>query len=205
MKKLYTIAIGLLLTGASPIFAQQDTQARQVLDKTLTVFQQTEGISLTFGGTQEGTLIMQGTAFYLDCGGIKSWFDGKTQWSYVEENEEVTVSNPTPEELQGINPYAIITSYRQHYHYRYLGSQMQGGNTYYNIQLTPRTTGNNDIRSVQLRISSDYRPSAITVQLSNGESQQFIVRSYKTVKGMNTATFRFDSRKYPNAEIIDMR
>lgn len=204
MKKLYTLAMGLLLMGASPILAQQDTQARQVLDKTIDTFRQSDGISLTFGGSQEGTLIMQGTAFYLDCGGIKSWFDGKTQWSYVEENEEVTISTPTPEELQSVNPYAVITSYRQHYHYRYQGSQTKGGKTYYHIQLTPRT-GNNDIRSVQLRISSDYHPAAITIQLSNGESQQFIVRSYKTVKGMNTATFRFDSRKYPNAEIIDMR
>lgn len=204
MKKLNTLIMGMLLMGANPVLAQQDTQAQQVLDKTIDTFRQAEGVSLTFGGSQEGTLKMQGTAFYLDCGGIKSWFDGKTQWSYVEENEEVTVSTPTPEELQGVNPYTVITSYRRHYHYRYQGTQTQGGKTYYRIQLTP-LTGNNDISSVQLRISSDYRPESITVHLSNGKSQQFIVRSYKTAKGMDASTFRFDTRKYPNAEIIDMR
>ena len=204
-KKLYMLAIGLILTGIGQVFAQQDIKAREILDKTLAVFQQSKGVSLTFGGSQEGTLMLQGTCFYLDCGGVKSWFDGKTQWSYVGENEEVTISTPTPEELQSVNPYAILTSYRQHYNYQYKGVKNQGGKSNYEILLTPRTSGNHEISSVVLHISTAYQPADISVKQSNGEQQKFIIRSYKTVQGLTAASFRFDAKKYPNAEIIDMR
>lgn len=204
-KKLYMLAIGLILTGIGQVFAQQDIKAREILDKTLAAFQQSKGISLTFGGSQEGTLMLQGTSFYLDCGGVKSWFDGKTQWSYVEENEEVTVSTPTSEELQSINPYAILTSYREHYNYQYKGNKIQGGKTNHEILLTPRTANNQDISSVVLHISPAYQPTDISIKLSNGRQQKFIIHSYKTEQGLNAGNFRFDAKKYPNAEIIDMR
>lgn len=205
MKKLYTLIIGLFLLGASPAFAQQDPQAQQILDKTIETFRQTDAVSLTFGGSQEGKLILQGDCFYLDCGGIKSWFDGTTQWSYVEENEEVTVSAPTPEELQSVNPYAILQSYRLQYNYRYQGIRTEGGKKNHILLLTPRTANANDIASVWLHISTAYRPTSIRIQNSRGESRQFIIRSYQTVKGLDINSFRFDAKKYPHAEIIDMR
>ena len=200
----FFIMIGLLLMTITTS-AQQDSQAQQILENTITAFRKANSISLTFGGSQKGTLILQGACFYLDCDGIKSWFDGKTQWSYAQENEEVTISTPTIEELQSINPYSIITSYRQHYNYRYKGIIQQDGKQNYEILLTPRTSNNNNIVSVLLHISQTYRPVSITIQLSNGESQRFIIHSYKAIKELNIATFRFDPQKYPNAEIIDMR
>ena len=43
-KKLYMLAIGLILTGIGQVFAQQDIKAREILDKTLAVFQQSKGV-----------------------------------------------------------------------------------------------------------------------------------------------------------------
>ena len=58
--------------------------------------QQAGGIRATFGGTGNGTLLLKGNRFYLNSGGIQSWFDGTTQWSYLESSEEVNVSNSYP-------------------------------------------------------------------------------------------------------------
>ena len=43
------------------------------------------------------------------------WFDGKTQWTYVKQNGEVNISNPTAAELQAINPYNFINLYKKGY------------------------------------------------------------------------------------------
>ena len=36
----------------------------------------------------QGHIIVQGKQFVLETPGMKTWFDGKTQWTLVEENEE---------------------------------------------------------------------------------------------------------------------
>ena len=105
MKRTYLLVLILFLSVS--LSAQKDKQAREILDKTANALQQAGGIRATFGGTGNGTLLLKGNQFYLNSGGIQSWFDGKTQWSYLESSEEVNVSNPTPEELQTINPYAL--------------------------------------------------------------------------------------------------
>ena len=67
--------------------------------------------------------MLKGNKFCLESGGIKTWFDGKTQWSYVEQNEEVNVSSPTPEEIQSVNPYALLTAYKKGFNYRYVAKR----------------------------------------------------------------------------------
>lgn len=110
MKRTYLLVLILFLSVS--LSAQKDKQAREILDKTANALQQAGGIRATFGGTGNGTLLLKGNRFYLNSGGIQSWFDGKTQWSYLESSEEVNVSNPTPEELQTINPYALLSIYK---------------------------------------------------------------------------------------------
>ena len=99
--------------------AQSDAKAREILDKTAAAFRQAQAVSITFGGTQEGTLLLKGNKFHLNTGDVETWFDGKTQWSYLRQNEEVNVSTPTPEELQSINPYVLLDHYSQHYNSLY--------------------------------------------------------------------------------------
>ena len=107
MKRTYLLVL-ILFLSVQPVRTKGQTgtgdigQNRQCL-------QQAGGIRATFGGTGNGTLLLKGNQFYLNSGGIQSWFDGKTQWSYLESSEEVNVSNPTPEELQTINPYALLS------------------------------------------------------------------------------------------------
>lgn len=94
MKKIFLIVL-LLGTTLLQAVAQQDAKAESILNKMAATYRQAGGISLTFGGTQRGKLLLKGNKFYLESGGIQTWFDGKTQWSYVAQNEEVNVSTPT--------------------------------------------------------------------------------------------------------------
>jgi hypothetical protein len=146
---------------------------------------------------------LKGSCFYLDCAGVKSWFDGKTQWSYAQQNEEVTVSNPTAEELQSVNPYALITSYKTLFNYHYRGFQTRNGKKGQEVVLTPRQKG--EIQSITFTVSADYEPIYIGVKLSNGKTQEFNITSYQAHRNLSSSIFRFDTKKYPNAEIIDMR
>lgn len=202
MKKIF---LAVLLMGIAWLqaAAQQDAKAESILNKMAATYRQAGGISLTFGGTQRGKLLLKGDKFYLESGGIQTWFDGKTQWSYVSQNEEVNVSTPTPEELQSINPYALLTSYKKSFNYRYMGEKTRQGKRGQEILLTPKAS--QDVKSITLNVKENGSPVYIAIQLPNGDKQEFQVSSYQTGVNLPDATFRFNKQKYPQAEIIDLR
>ena len=120
-KYIFSVLIALL---SLPVIAQQQqSQAKAVLDKTAEAFRKTGGVkadfiikSVTNGlveGSESGTIQLKGEKFVLKASEVITWFDGKTQWSYVVRNDEVNVSNPTQEELQQINPYTFQYMYQK--------------------------------------------------------------------------------------------
>ena len=201
MKRTYLLVLILFLSVS--LSAQKDKQAREILDKTANALQQAEGIRATFGGTGNGTLLLKGNRFYLNSGGIQSWFDGTTQWSYLESSEEVNVSNPTPEELQTINPYALLSIYKNGYNYKYAGTKSCNGKQGFEVILTPENK--QDITSITLFVSQTYQPLYIKVEQNNKSANEIIVTSYQTNQPLDNATFKFDKKKFPNAEVIDLR
>ena len=201
MKRTYLLVLILFLSVS--LSAQKDKQAREILDKTVNALQQAGGIRATFRGTGNGTLLLKGNRFYLNSGGIQSWFDGTTQWSYLESSEEVNVSNPTPEELQTINPYALLSIYKNGYNYKYAGTKSRNGKQGFEVILTPENK--QDITSITLFVSQTYQPLYIKVEQSNKSANEIIVTSYQTNQPLDNATFKFDKKKFPNAEVIDLR
>lgn len=120
-KYIFSVLIALL---SLPVIAQQQqSQAKAVLDKTAEAFRKAGGVkadfiikSVTNGlveGSESGTIQLKGEKFVLKASEVITWFDGKTQWSYVVRNDEVNVSNPTQEELQQINPYTFLYMYQK--------------------------------------------------------------------------------------------
>jgi outer membrane lipoprotein-sorting protein len=160
------------------------------------------GIRAAFRGTQSGTIIMDGEKFHLDCNEIKTWFDGKTQWSYVEENEEVNITEPTQDELMAINPYLLFQSYDKGYGYQYKGFNTQKGIKGYEIKLIPEESGRPNITLV---ISDQYIPMYMILEQDKNHSFEFSVSSYQINQKYDKETFRFNPQKYPHAEIIDLR
>lgn len=201
MNRIYTLFFLLMLTLS--LSAQQDTKAKDILDKTVEKYNQSKGISVIFGGSQSGKLLLKGEKFQLTTQDVTTWFDGQTQWSYLKQNEEVNISTPTPEELRAINPYAWLSLYKQGFNYRYSGVKTREGKQGHEIVLTPQTK--QDIQSITLLIGSDYEPIYIGILPTEGQMQEFIVHNYRTQLNLNDNAFRFDKNKYPNAEIIDMR
>lgn len=191
MNRIYTLFFLLMLTLS--LSAQQDTKAKDILDKTVEKYNQSKGISVIFGGSQSGKLLLKGEKFQLTTQDVTTWFDGQTQWSYLKQNEEVNISTPTPEELRAINPYAWLSLYKQGFNYRYSGVKTREGKQGHEIVLTPQTK--QDIQSITLLIGSDYEPIYIGILPTEGQMQEFIVHNYRTQLNLNDNAFRFDKSK----------
>ena len=192
----------ILLLATLQCFAQKDAKAREILDALASAYGKSAGTEIVFGGTVDGTIGLKGEKFVLECAGVKSWFDGKTLWSYIEDSEEVNISTPTPEELQSINPYAMLGIYKTGFNYSYAGTENVNGTTCKKVVLTPEKK--QEIKEIAIAVDNRMRPVYIKIKNNSGEPQGFTVKGYKNVN-LTDSYFKFNPKNYPGVEIIDLR
>lgn len=209
--KRYTIALIISLFALSA-FSQS---AKSVLDKTVASLEKAGGIKAVFdiqvsennhpAGSAKGTILLDGDKFMLETSEATTWFDGETQWSYMTGSGEVNISNPTEEELQSINPYALLSLYKDNY-----TSKMGQGSTYrgkpiYEVVLSTKDK-KKEITKLNVYIDkATYQPLFIVADLRDGSKNEIVINEYKTGLKHSKSVFVFDSAKYPDLEIIDLR
>ena len=182
--------------------AQDSRTAEKILDKVSALLSTSEGVRINFSGSENGYLLMKGEKFYLNNQSIQSWYDGKTQWSYLTDNEEVNVCTPTDEEIHAISPYHLLKNYKSDYTYIYIGPNKRKGKSVHEINLTSRSDSMNHIK---LFVSDENKPVAILFYRNNKLISEVNITSLQSDSKMNDNLFRFDKTMYPQAEIIDLR
>lgn len=211
-KFIFGIFIALLTL---PVLAQQPTQAKVVLDKTAAAFRSAGGVKADFSvqaftkgrsvGTSTGVIQLKGEKFVLKTADMITWFDGKTQWSYLKRNDEVNISVPTQEEQQAMNPYALLAVYQKGFAYKLGSVKTFQGKSVYEVILTATTAGQ-DLSSVILYVTKDtYRPLYISVALRDKSRSEITITGYQSGQRYADSVFVFDKKAYPHAEIIDLR
>ena len=176
--------------------------AKQVLDKTAAVVAAKSGAkaSFTIKGDQmnaSGTIAIKGRKFQASTPQATIWFDGKTQWTYLKKNDEVNVANPTEAELAAINPYNFIYMYKKGYKYT-----MEKKNGSFIVHLT--ATNKRSIQEMYITINpKSYIPSQIRMRQQKGWTT-ITISGFKQSK-LSDGLFRFNSKDFPNAEVIDLR
>lgn len=201
MKRIYILLI-LFITIFS-VSAQQANKAREILDKTAESYRQAGGISISFSGSQDGKLLLMKDKFHLITDDIETWFDGKTQWSYLKQNDEVNITTPTPEELQTINPYMLLSVYQQGFNYQYHGTTTRNGKQGDKVVLTPKNK--QELQSITFEVSKNFEPLYICIKTSNGQKQEFIIHSFRSHLNLHDNAFQFNPKEHPHVEIIDLR
>ena len=176
--------------------------AKQVLDKTAAIVAAKSGAkaSFTIKGEQfntSGTIAVKGKKFQATTPQATIWFDGKTQWTYLKKNDEVNVANPTEAELAAINPYNFIYMYQKGYKYT-----MEKKNGSFIVHLT--ATDKRSIQEMYITINSkSHIPSQIRMRQQKGWTT-IDISGFKQSK-LSDGMFRFNSKDFPNAEVIDLR
>lgn len=197
MKKIVFV-MSLLLTSALA-FGQS---AKNVLDKTAAVVSNKSGVQANFTmsggmGNVSGTIAVKGRKFHATTPVATMWFDGKTMWTYMKKNEEVNVTTPNETQLQKINPYNFINLYKQGY-----DMTMSQSDKTYIVHLTAQKAG----KIPELFITVDkksYHPTQ--VKMLQGKKWTVFDISNLKAQAISDATFTFNAKDFPSAEVIDLR
>ncbi len=191
----------------------QAQSSTATLDKVVEKFRQSGGISASFSLTvanaldepiekQNGTIKLSGNKFYWETPTMTVWYDGKLQWAYVKATDEVNLTEPTPEEIAAINPYILIDTYKQNFNAKALKS---ANNQERVTELTPKKKGTNIERIVITTYTTTSIPYSFKIDYSDRTHCTIVLSKYATGQNFTDATFVFDKKQYPQAELIDLR
>lgn len=191
MKKLLLslslLSLSLVMTAALP---------QRLADLAKRV-QTSAALSVTFTANgSAGSLKMNNDGAYaLDMGKAKVFYNGTTQWSYSEADNQVTVFNPSPGELEQSNPAAILRNLSSNFN---ATAESDGS-----FRLTPRTK-HSGIAEVRLRFanSKSLWPGEMVIVSGSG---QLRLTAMKFTAGKNkfpASAFQFKAPK--GTEVISL-
>ena len=179
--------------------------ADEILTDATGRYQTIKSISAQFSmqdnsGMVSGNIVISGDRFHLETPALKVWYDGRTQWTLVTETNEVNITEPTVEELQQVNPFAIISAFRNNYKASLLNSTANE----YKIQLVPISSSGVTSVILQLNRPTLY-PKSVEIHSKNTSPIVINVKNVSEGKSLPIGAFMFNQSQYPEAEIIDLR
>ncbi len=199
------LTVILALTATIVCKAASDT-AENVLNRAAKDLSSAPSVEVTYtlsgadGASGKGSLVIAGERFHIVMPEVQIWYDGNTQWVYNSDTQEVSITEPTAEELQQINPFVIINRFRSAYQAKLLSDKP----TLKKVRLTalsPRA----DILQADLTLDASYHPVEIDLTLANHSKMTVKITRFTTGKSLPISEFRFDGAKFPSAEVIDLR
>lgn len=201
LSSLMILALSFVMRGSTPA-----PSAAEILRKAQAEITDAPSIEASFTVTSghnssKGSIIVSGNRFRLITPEMSTWFDGKTQWSYSPAVNEVNISEPTPEELRQINPFAIIEGLRTNFTARRISSPAGTDR----LQLTPKGKSSEYTMVTAVFNASTHLPSEISLTGADRAVTKIVITSIKKGKALKPDTFRFNKAQYPGAEIVDLR
>lgn len=210
LSRILLFCATLLLANAQVAQAQNGTVA---LDRVVEKIRRSGGLSAAFTLTvynalnepvdkQSGTIKLSGDKFYWTTPAMTVWYNGQLQWAYVKASEEVNLTEPTPAEIASINPYTLITTYKQNFNVKALKAKNSQQRV---AELTPKKKGTQIDRVVLTVNASNWMPQSFQIYYSDRTHSTIALSRLVTGQNFSDATFVFDKKQYPKAEVIDLR
>ena len=204
MRQIKYLLLFVAIMVANVAIALNTNQAKACLDKATAKVSSLGGFTARFAlsrpgsvGRTSGTISVKGTKFVATTPQTTVWFNGTTQWSYMKSTDEVNISTPTEAQRLSMNPYALMTLYRQGYN---LSMTTEGGAYVIHMKAT---TPKRNIPEAYVTVNKAYQLQTIKIKQANKWTTISVSDIQR--KNLPDAIFTFNKKRHPSAEIIDLR
>jgi outer membrane lipoprotein-sorting protein len=204
------------LAQAPKGMGKSDPEAKKVLDAVSAKFKTFKAIKAAFAlkienaagkvqGIKAGTVLMKGVKYRVSITGQEIFCDGTTIWTWDVAAKEVHVSS-LDNSSGSITPQKLFTNFYDKDFLFVLGQDLKkGGKAYKVVELTPIDKTKSFFKVV---LEVDRATSVIMstrVFEKNGNRYLYAINSINTNATVADESFSFNPKKYPGAEVIDLR
>lgn len=153
------------------------------------------------GASTQGAAVLQEAMFTFDTPAFMAWYDGNTQWAYQRASEEVSISEPTAEEIMALNPFGLLAHPETFYNV----SEFKRKDAQSAIQLVPKSKGTGIASIVVDYDALTYTPKAIEITFDDRRTMRMSIDRLIPGAKLPVSTFRYNPQLHPAREIIDLR
>lgn len=213
-KKMLVSVLVFTVFFSAAAFTQNNKQAEKLLDDLLLQLKETAiqtdfklsayEVSSKTPHVMEGSITIKGDKFVMRMDGLDVFFDGKTQWIYSEDIEEISIAEPMGEELNQTNPILILSDFRTKSIVRFAPKQQTS--TIYDIEMAPVSLKDSEIAKISLRLNKSDN-AIVSIEQTNVDGFKMVLEmtSFKKNIVVNDSFFKLDRSNYPDADINDLR
>lgn len=201
----------ILTLSILPGFSQQDAKSTQILEAMSKKYKALPSFNVLFSyryGKEApvmGELGVKGEKYFLKLTDQEIYNDSKSVATYLKESKEVTIQDYSDDQNSSLNPANIFTSYQKGYKSTFVRTITENGVALNVISLTP-VEKNSPLSKIELSIGQkDNALKTWKITEKNGTASIYKIEKFDSSANLNDKSFSFDSKKYPDVEVVDLR
>lgn len=148
-----------------------------------------------------GDIAVKGDNFAVKTTANSTVYNGTTQWTISAQDHEISIFEPTADEIAQVNPFSIIKGYSRNYNLKILSSD----NSTVKIQLIPKQPDSSIKKIIVTFVTTTKLPKHMAITLDDGTTLQVTINDIKTNAAISSARFTVSTKDYPGYDIIDLR
>lgn len=222
MKKIITFLVLITAIGTTalaqpkPGMGNSDPEAKKVLDAVSAKFKTYKAVQAKFSlsiennagkvmGNKSGTVYMKGSKYRISVTGQEIFCDGSNVSTYDKSANEVTITKVDPS-ANTITPQKLFTNfYDKDFLYKLNGEKVVKGKNIQEIELTPIDKAKTFFKVLLYIDKTTKTLTGAKLFEKAGNRYNYTVSNLNGNAAITDAQFVFDAKKYPGAEVVDLR
>ena len=215
MKKVTLLIISLFATLL--LVAQGSVPQMEILDQVAAKTEKYVGLKIDFTlyvenlhnakrDSYKGNAIYKTGLYKMDIMGQVVYSDGKTNWTYLRDAEEISITNNGDNEAFMTNPQAILKDYKSKFKVNFISDKFEKNRALLEFDFFPKQIENKKYSKITIRIDKTKK-QIFSVRYVGKDGVNYLIEIDKMLENptISDSEVKFSKALYPGADIIDMR
>ena len=215
MKKVTLLIISLFATLL--LVAQGSVPQMEILDQVAAKTEKYVGLKIDFTlyvenlhnakrDSYKGNAIYKTGLYKMDIMGQVVYYDGKTNWTYLRDAEEISITNNGDNEAFMTNPQAILKDYKSKFKVNFISDKFEKNRALLEFDFFPKQIENKKYSKITIR-SDKTKKQIFSVRYVGKDGVNYLIEIDKMLENptISDSEVKFSKALYPDADIIDMR
>lgn len=215
MKKVILLIIASI--ASLMMLAQGSVPQMEILDQVAVKTEKYVGLKIDFTmyvenlhnakrDSYKGNAIYKQGLYKMDIMGQVVYSDGKTNWTYLKDADEINITNNSENEAFMTNPQAILKDYKSKFKVNYISDKFEKNRALMEFDFYPKQIENKKYSKITIRIDKTKK-QIFSVRYVGKDGVNYLVEIDKMLENPTIADteVKFNKASYPGAELIDMR